>query len=47
MMWTDAFQIVMMFVGLIAVLIRGSIDQGGFANIWRYMKEGDRLEFFK
>ena len=47
MMWTDVFQIGMMFAGLIAVLIRGSIDQGGFKNIWNVMDEGQRIEFFK
>ena len=47
MMWTDVFQIVMMFAGLIAVLVRGSIDQGGFHNIWKMMEDGERLEFFK
>ena len=36
-----------MFAGLIAVLIRGSMDQGGFGNIWRLMEEGQRIEFFK
>ena len=46
-MWTDVFQIGMMFAGLIAVLIRGSMDQGGFGNIWRLMEEGQRIEFFK
>ena len=45
-MWTDVFQIGMMFAGLIAVLIRGSMDQGGFGNIWRLMEEGQRIEFF-
>lgn len=46
-MWTDVFQIGMMFAGLTAVLIRGSLDQGGFANIWNKMEEGQRIEFFK
>ncbi len=46
-MWTDVFQICMMFAGLIAVLIRGSQDQGGFSKIVDIMEEGERIEFFK
>ncbi len=46
-MWTDVFQICMMFAGLIAVLIRGSQDQGGFDKIWKLMEDGERIEFFK
>ena len=45
-MWTDVFQVTMMFAGLIAILIKGSIDHGGFSNIWSYLEEGDRVEFF-
>jgi len=37
----------MMFAGLIAVLVKGSIDEGGFGNIWRYMEEGERIEFWE
>ena len=45
-MWTDVFQIIMMFAGLMAVLVQGSIDQEGFSKIWDYMVEGNRTEFF-
>ena len=45
-MWTDAFQIVIMFVGLLAVLIQGSIDYG-FGNIWKDMEEGGRVKWWK
>ena len=44
-MWTDSFQICMMFAGLIAVLVKGSIDNDGFANVWRINQEGGRIEF--
>ena len=46
-LWTDTLQICFMFIGLIAVLIRGSIDFNGFGNIWRIMDEGERLEWAK
>ena len=44
-MWTDSFQICMMFAGLIAVLVKGSLDNDGFANVWRINDEGGRIEF--
>ena len=46
-MWTDVFQICMMFAGLLAVLIKGSMDFNGFANIWKFAEEGERIEFIK
>lgn len=46
-MWTDAFQILMMFIGLVAIMVRGSVDHGGFGNILKYLYEGQRVEFFK
>ncbi|XP_064647860.1 sodium-coupled monocarboxylate transporter 1-like [Lineus longissimus] len=45
-MWTDVFQIGMMFAGLLTVLIQGSIMLGGFGEIWRINQEGQRIEFF-
>ncbi|XP_064648287.1 sodium-coupled monocarboxylate transporter 1-like [Lineus longissimus] len=45
-MWTDTFQICLMFAGLLAVLIQGSIQMGGFSNIWQKNYEGGRIEFF-
>ena len=46
-MWTDVFQIGMMFAGLLAVLIQGSIEFGGFANIAKINYDGKRIEFLK
>ena len=46
-MWTDVFQAVMMFSGLVAILIRGSLLHGGFGKIWQLNYEGHRIEFFK
>jgi Na+/proline symporter len=44
-MWTDVFQIIMMFVGLSASLIKGIIDIGGIKKVieinWKY----ERIEF--
>ena len=45
-MWTDTFQICVMFAGLIAVLIKGSQELGGFANAWEILEDGERVEWF-
>ncbi|XP_078700496.1 sodium-coupled monocarboxylate transporter 1-like isoform X1 [Branchiostoma floridae x Branchiostoma belcheri] len=44
--WTDVFQCVIMFAGMIAVLIKGSIQAGGIATVFRLAAESDRIEFF-
>ena len=45
--WADVVQIIIMFGSMFAVLIQGSIDHGGFGNIWRMMDEGDRIHFWE
>ena len=34
-----------MMFGFVAVIIQGSINQGGFGNIWRDAVEGGRIDF--
>ena len=46
-MWTDVVQICFMFAGIVAVIIKGSIDHGGFSNIWSIMYDGDRIQFWE
>ncbi|XP_067935270.1 sodium-coupled monocarboxylate transporter 2-like [Watersipora subatra] len=45
-MYTDLIQIVIMFSGMTAILIKGSLDVGGFQEVWKRAGEGDRLELF-
>nr|XP_039253944.1 sodium-coupled monocarboxylate transporter 1-like [Styela clava] len=45
--WTDVFQCMVMWIGFIAILIRGSIVMGGFGNIWNIASEGGRIEYNK
>uniref|UniRef100_A0A8B9PDT3 Solute carrier family 5 member 12 n=1 Tax=Apteryx owenii TaxID=8824 RepID=A0A8B9PDT3_APTOW len=44
--WTDAFQMIVMVVGFATVLIRGTILNGGPTNIWQCASEGSRLHIF-
>jgi len=45
--WTDVFQSMIMVAGLIVVVIVGSIEVGGFSEVWRINKQFDRLNFFE
>ncbi|XP_067654098.1 sodium-coupled monocarboxylate transporter 1-like [Haliotis asinina] len=44
--WADVFQGVMMLVGVVAIIIRGSYAVGGLVEVWRINKEWDRIKFF-
>ena len=46
-MWTDVVQICFMFAGIVAVIIKGSIDHGGFTSIWSIMYDDDRIQFWE
>jgi len=43
--WTDVIQAITMLSGFFAVIIQGSINHGGFGNIWRAAEEGGRIDF--
>ncbi|KAG1662985.1 Sodium-coupled monocarboxylate transporter 1 [Nymphon striatum] len=43
--WTDAFQVIMMFLAIFTVIIKGCIDVGGIEVLWNINKEGQRLNF--
>ncbi|XP_074638240.1 sodium-coupled monocarboxylate transporter 1-like [Acropora palmata] len=44
--WTDVFQSLIMIAGLIVVVIVGSLEVGGFGQVWKINKEFGRLDFF-
>ena len=44
-LWTDTFQSVMMIVGLMATLIQGSIEIGGFSKAWEVAFNNERVRF--
>ena len=45
--WTDVFQALVMVAGLITVFIVGTVNVGGFDNVWQINKDRDRLTFFE
>ncbi|XP_051548007.1 sodium-coupled monocarboxylate transporter 2 [Myxocyprinus asiaticus] len=44
--WTDAFQMVVMVVGFLTVLIQGSSRAGGIESVWSTAHTGGRLQVF-
>ncbi|XP_058994535.1 sodium-coupled monocarboxylate transporter 2 isoform X2 [Mustela lutreola] len=44
--WTDAFQMVVMIVGFLTVLIQGSAHAGGLHNVIEHSTNGSRLNIF-
>ncbi|KAM4018369.1 sodium-coupled monocarboxylate transporter 2 isoform 2-T2 [Anomaloglossus baeobatrachus] len=42
--WTDAFQMVVMVVGFLSVLIEGTIQNGGPSNVWQTAINGSRMD---
>ncbi|GFY54516.1 putative sodium-dependent multivitamin transporter [Trichonephila inaurata madagascariensis] len=45
-LWTDLFQGLMMYSAVFAVIAKGTIDVGGFSEVWRLAHEGQRIQFF-
>ncbi|XP_023675582.1 sodium-coupled monocarboxylate transporter 2 [Paramormyrops kingsleyae] len=44
--WTDAFQMVVMVVGFLTVLIQGVLQTGGISAVWNKSQNGSRLDAF-
>ncbi|CAG0923888.1 unnamed protein product [Notodromas monacha] len=44
--WTDAFQVVVMFLGLLVIIVYGTIQVGGAGEVWRIASENDRANLF-
>lgn len=43
--YSDAFQLIIMFAGIITIISKGIYDVGGFSELWRINGEGGRLNF--
>jgi len=46
-MWTDVVQVCFMVAGILAVIIKGSLEHGGFGNIWSVMYDDQRIQFWE
>ncbi|CAL8148090.1 unnamed protein product [Orchesella dallaii] len=44
--WTDTFQVIIMFAAMLIVIFKGAHDVGGHAAVWEIGKAGGRIEFF-
>nr|CAD7263334.1 unnamed protein product [Timema shepardi] len=44
--WSDCFQVVMLFLSMFAVLIKGTADIGGFGVVWSRNSDAGRVQFF-
>lgn len=47
MVWSDAFQMVVMIVGFLTVLIQGSAKVGGFHSVLEQSANGSRLNIIE
>lgn len=45
--WTDFFQGLMMYASILVIVIKGTIDLGGFDVVWERAVEGGRIEFLR
>lgn len=46
-MWTDTFQTFVVMAGLIAIIVQGSKDLGGFEEVWNIANKGGRIQFLE
>lgn len=44
--WTDTFQVAIMFVGIISIIVEGIRRIGGFEPLFERLDKGGRIEFF-
>lgn len=45
--WSDAFQMVVMVAGFLTVLVQGTHKSGGITAVWETAKTGQRLNVFE
>jgi sodium-coupled monocarboxylate transporter 8/12 len=45
--WTDAIQTIVMFGGVIAVAVLGTLKVGSVSEVWKRNVDSGRIEFFK
>lgn len=43
-LWTDSVQVIIMFLTMIAIIIKGTVDVGGLSVVFQHAREGGRLD---
>lgn len=46
-MWTDAFQMIIIWIALLVLIIKSTIDVGGISYVFEKADDGGKLEFNK
>ena len=46
MVWTDTLQSAFMLIGVVAALVKGSIDIGGFDKMWEVLNKNGGVNIF-
>ena len=46
-MWTDAFQILIITAGMVALLIKGVLEVGSVELVIQRVKDGGRMPYFE
>jgi solute carrier family 5 (sodium-coupled monocarboxylate transporter), member 8/12 len=45
--WTDTFQVLVLYSSMLAILWKGTVDLGGIGVIWERNAAMNRTDFFK
>ncbi len=45
--WADVVQMVIAVIGFVAIIVQGSLVNGGFQTIWNISQQGHRIELWK
>ncbi|XP_041466145.1 sodium-coupled monocarboxylate transporter 1-like [Lytechinus variegatus] len=45
--WTDTVQGIIMIVGVVALIIKGTMVVGGLDKVWQIAEQGDRIQFLE
>ena len=43
--WVDAIQMLIIIAGVLAIIIKGTLDVGGIGKVMQIARDGNRLEF--
>lgn len=45
--WSDSFQVVVLYAAMFIILIKGTMDVGGISVVWETNAAYNRTNFFK